>query len=180
MRRSTVIIVGCIALAWAAPKAHAEGGYCQPDEMIRRSDYIAIITIGQVVPLPKIRWPWDYGQRANVRVERNIKGTLPPTIDIYGEENFVCQTTLLSQGRFLVFLWEDKDRAQLSSCNHQMGIRPIRGDGVEWYYDNGRGTLSPNFGYNFRRQRLSSLLRHMAVLLRSNQSLQPTAGGSGG
>jgi hypothetical protein len=104
MPRSTVIVVGCIALACAAPRAHAEGGYCQPNEMIRRSDSNAIITIEQVEPLPKIKWPWAYGQRANARVERNIKGALPATIDIYGEENFVCQETKLSQGTFLAFL----------------------------------------------------------------------------
>ena len=176
MSRPTVFLIGCMALVCGTPKAHAEGGYCQPDEMIRRSDHIAIITIERVVPLPKTEWPWAYGQLAHARVEREIKGALPPTVDLYGEENFVCQTTQLSPGRFLAFL--RLDRTKLHSCNYQMGIRPIRGKRVEWYYDNGRGTLSANFGYSLRWQRLGPLLRHIALHQGSNPSLQRTAGRS--
>jgi hypothetical protein len=175
MPRFKFIVVGCIALACAIPKPHAEGGYSQPDEMIRRSKFIAVVIIEGLTPLPKTQDPiWTFGQRAHATVERNIKGVLPHAIDIYGGENFVCQDTELAPGRYLAFLCR-YPKGELASVNYQMGIRPLRGDRVEWYYDNGRGTLSPNFGYNLRWQRLGSLLRHITILHGSNQSLQRTA-----
>jgi hypothetical protein len=178
MPRFKFIVVGCIALACATSNAHAEGGYSQPDEMIRRSKFIAIVIIDGITSLPKTQDPiWTFGQRAHATVERNIKGVLPHAIDICGGENFVCQHTELAAGRYLAFLCH-YPKGELTSANYQMGIRPMRGDRVEWYYDNGRGSLSPNFGYNFRWQRLDSLLHHITVLQGSNRSLQPTAGRS--
>jgi hypothetical protein len=175
MPRFKFIVGGCIALACATPKTHGEGGYFQPDEMIRRSHHIAVVIIDGITSLPKTQDPiWTFSQRAHARVERSIKGVLPHAIDIYGGENFVCQHTELAPGRYLAFLCR-YPRGELASVNYQMGVRPLRGDRVEWYYDNGRGALSPNFGYNLRWQRLDSLLRHFTVLRGSNQSLQRTA-----
>jgi hypothetical protein len=105
-------------------------------------------------------------------VERNIKGALPRAIDIYGDENFVCQQTELSPGRYLAFLV--RDRGRLHSSNYQMGIRPIRSDTVEWYRSGG-DPLSATYGYKFRWQRLDPLLRHISSTPRPNQSMKLTA-----
>ncbi len=85
-------------------KAHAEGSYSQPDEMIRRSIFIAVVIIDGITSLPKTQDPiWTFGQRAHATVERNIKGVLPHAIDIYGGENFVCQQTSFHPANFLRF-----------------------------------------------------------------------------
>jgi hypothetical protein len=177
MRPVLSIFAASLAASLIVDGAHAEGGYHPPPEMIRRSDFIAIIAIERVTSLPKIPHPrWSYGQRAHAVVERNIKGALPRAIDIYGDENFVCQQTELSPGRYVAFLMRGL-RGRLHSSNYQMGIRPIRGDTVEWYYRGG-DPLSPTYGYQFRWQRLDFLLRRITSAPRPNHSLQATAGRS--
>jgi hypothetical protein len=140
--------------------------------MIRLSEFIAIVTIDRVTPLPKTERPrWQYGQRAHAVVERNVKGALPRAIDIKGDENFFCQQKELSPGRYLAFL--ARGRGQLYSVNYQMGIRPIRGELVEWYYRGG-DPLGPLYRYKLRWQRLDSLLRHISSTPRPNQTMQRT------
>jgi hypothetical protein len=169
------VIIAAIASLCIAGHAQAEGGYHKPRKMIEDSQFIAIISIKSVAQLPKPEHPrWHFGQRAQAVVERNVKGALPRTIDIYGGENFVCQETTLSLGRYLAFLVNSVE-GYLESANYQMGIRPLRGNQVEWYYDNGRGTLSPNFGYSFRWQRLDSLLRHIGNAQGPNHAMERTA-----
>ncbi|MEY2572089.1 MAG: hypothetical protein QOJ87_302 [Verrucomicrobiota bacterium] len=107
-------------------------------------------------------------------VQRNIKGALPRAVDIYGDENFVCQQTELASGTYLAFLARGSD-GRLASVNFQMGIRPIRGNSVQWYYRAG-DPLTSLFGYKLRLQHLHSLLRHISNTPRPNQSLQLTAG----
>src|SRR5688572_5551875 len=100
MKRALSLFTASLAAVSIIDSAHAEGGYHPPPEMIGRSDFIAVITIERVSTLPKTQHPlWSYGQRAHAIVERNIKGALPRAIEIYGDENFVCQQTELSPGR---------------------------------------------------------------------------------
>jgi hypothetical protein len=168
-------MIACAASLSLVAGAHGEGGYHPPPEMIRRSDFIAVITIGRVTPLPKTQHPrWNYGQRAHAVVERNIKGALPRAIAIYGDENFVCQQTELSPGRYVAFLMRGLG-GRLHSSNYQMGIRPIRGDTVEWYYRGG-DPLGPTYGYKFRWQRLDFLLRHISSTPGPNHAMERTAG----
>jgi len=167
------IVTVCLAWLCIVFRAHGEGGYHPPDEMIWLSEFIGIITIDRVSPLPKTEHPrWQFGQRAHATVERNLKGTLPRAIDIYGDENLVCQQTELSRGRFLAFLV--RASGKLQSTNYQMGIRPIRGDHVEWYHRGG-DRISLNYGYKFRWQRLDPLLRHISDALRPGQAMRRTA-----
>src|SRR4051794_37576064 len=114
MSRAPVTLIACLGLLCIAISAQGEGGYYPPTEMIRRSEFIATITVDRVTSLPKPDRPrWQFGQRAHAVVEHNIKGALPRAIDIYGDENFVCQQTQLSPGRYLAFL--ARDRGQLYS-----------------------------------------------------------------
>ena len=173
-RASSILIAGLTSLCMLG-RAYAEGGYHPPREMIRLSEFVAVLTIDRVTPLPKTERPrWHYGQRAHAVVERNVKGALPRAIDIYGDENFVCQQTELSPGRYLAFLARGSDN-RLHSVNYQMGIRPIRGDSVEWYRRGG-DPLGPLYGYQLRWQRLASLLRHIDSTPRPNQAMERTAG----
>jgi hypothetical protein len=155
-------------------QAYAEGGFHPPREMIRLSEFITIVTVDRVTPLPKPERPrWTFGQRAHAVVQRNIKGALPRAIDIYGDENFVCQQTKLASGTYLVFLTRGSD-GRLSSVNFQMGVRRIRGNWVEWYYRAG-DPLGPLFGYALRWQRLDSLVRHITRTRRPNEAMQRIA-----
>ena len=161
MPRAISIVIAGVASLFMLGRAHAEGGFHPPREMIRLAEFVAVVTIERVTPLPKPERPrWTFGQRARAVVERNIKGALPRAIDIYADENFVCQQTELSPGTYLVFLARGSDGC-LSSVNFQMGIRPIRGDTVEWYYRAG-DPLTPLYGYKLRRQHLDVLLRQIS------------------
>ena len=168
MPRATLIVIAAIASLRMLGSAHAEGGFRSPREMIRVSEFIAIVSIDRVTPLPKPERPrWQFGQRAHAVVERNVKGAQPRAITIYGDENFVCQQTELSPGRYLAFLARSAD-GRLHSVNYQMGIRPLRGNSVEWY-QRGGDTLSLLYGYQLRWQRLDSLLRRISSTPRPNQ-----------
>ena len=174
MLRAPFTLIACAVSLCLVAGAHGEGGYHPPPEMIRRSEFIAVITIERVTPLSKPERPrWQYGQRARAVVERNVKGALPRAIDIYGDENFVCQQTALSPGRYLAFLARGSN-GRLHSVNYQMGIRPIRGDSVQWYHRGG-DPLGPLYGYRLRWQRLDPLLRHVSSTPRPNHAMQRTA-----
>jgi hypothetical protein len=174
MARITSTLMASIAGLCIVTTAHGEGGFHPPTKMIRLSDFIAIVIIDRVTPLPKTERPrWQFGQRAHAIVERNVKGALPRDIDIYGDENFVCQQTELSPGRYLAFLVRGFS-GQLESVNYQMGIRPIRGESVQWYYRAG-DPLGPLYGYELRWQRLDSLVRHITSTRRPNQTMQRIA-----
>ena len=167
-RVTSMLVVGLASLCMLG-RAHAEGGYHPPREMIRLSDFIAIVTVDRVSPLPHTERPrWSFGQRAHATVERNIKGALPRAIDIYGDENFVCQQTELAPGTYLAFLARGSD-GRLASVNFQMGMRPIRGDAVEWYYRAG-DPFTSLFGYKLRWHRLDPLLRHISRTPRPNHA----------
>ena len=111
--------------------AQAKARFAPKTEMIRKSKAIAIVQITRVDPIEKKGGFWTYRQIASANVESVIKGKLPGTIQIYGDENFICAQVQLKVGRFLIFLAEDRD--MLVGSNWHLSIRPIENNLVGWY-----------------------------------------------
>ena len=159
--RNSVLLVLTIA-ALIVRDARAEGGYHPPDEMIDRSEFIAVVTVSHVEPLEKTESPrWSFGQRAHAVVQQNIKGTLPRQVELYGDENHVCQQTELRPGTFVAFLVRD-EQGRLHASNYQISMRPIRDAAVEWY-SRGGIMVTENYRFMLRWQPLEDLISRITA-----------------
>jgi hypothetical protein len=112
-------------------KTQAKAYFAPEAEMIAKSDAIAIVQIDKVDTLETKAEPFDFRQVAHSKVERTLKGTLPESILIHGNETFICAQVRLRPGRFLVCL--KKVGTLLAGVNWHLSVRPIDGDKVEWY-----------------------------------------------
>ena len=136
------------ALVLMAPPVFGKAYFASEEEMIQRSDAIAIVTIAQVDDTQGKGKTWTYHQRAHVIVGRTLKGTLPPEISLYGKEDFICAQIHFKPGQFLVFLRKDADL--LTGSNWHLSVRPINGTQIEWY--------APEGGLKLSWQSLNSVL----------------------
>ena len=101
---------------------------------------------------------------ARASVSQNVKGELPVQIEIYGEENNVCQETRLEPGKYLVFLSRDS-RGRFRSSNYQMSVRPIRKGSVQWYIrSNSEKDFYEHYGYSLKWRPLETILRRVVAL----------------
>lgn len=128
-----------IVLLAHAPAAHAKAYFAPKKEMIARAQAIAVVTIDAVETVEVEGKHWTYLQRATARVEQLIKGTLPETVELHGEETFICARCTFAPGRYLVFL--DRDGNLWVGSNWHLSARPIAGENVEWYADD-RGSAT--------------------------------------
>jgi len=99
--------------------------------MIAKSDAIAIVQIDKVESRETKAEPFDFRQVAHAKAERTLKGTLPESMLIHGNETFICAQVQLRPGRFLVCL--KKVGPLFAGANWHLSVRPIDGDKVEWY-----------------------------------------------
>jgi len=112
-------------------EAQAKAYYATEAEMIASSDAIAVVQIEKVEAIETKAEPFDYRQIAHAKVERTLKGLLPKSILIHGNETFICAQVRLRPGRFLVCL--RKAGALLVGANWHLSVRPIEDEKVEWY-----------------------------------------------
>jgi len=114
--------------------SHAKACYAAgKEDMIREAACIAIVSITKVEKADTKESSWTYRQKASATVQRCLKGDVKGEITVYGLENFICAQCRYEEGRFILFL--RKDGALWVGSNWQLGIRPIKGDKVEWFKD---------------------------------------------
>jgi len=123
--------------------ALAKAYFAPRDEMINKSQYIAVVTITMVGPTEEKGKHWNYSQKAMATVEKNIKGQLPPHITMVGGENFICARVQYQTGRYLVFL--NKDEGLFVGANWHLSLRPIQDNQVEWYVDGSSSSLNQEY-----------------------------------
>jgi hypothetical protein len=78
-------------------------------EMEKSATEIALVKIEKCEPCQKKTSGWTYGTQSQAKVLKTLKGTLPKTITIYGQENFICAQCNFPTGTSLVFLKKDGD-----------------------------------------------------------------------
>jgi hypothetical protein len=109
----------------------AKAYFATEEEMIQRSEMIAIVDISSVEDTQTKRDHWTYRRKANGTVHQALKGSLPREVSLYGDEDFVCAQVKFQPGRFLVFLSHDGDL--LVGSNWHLSVRPLKGTQIEWY-----------------------------------------------
>jgi hypothetical protein len=135
MKSSTRVFVGIIfllaSLIFMNPASKAKAAYASKGQMISTSEYIAIVNVGKVDKVEKQGFNWTYSQRADVTLEKALKGEPPNKFQIYGGENFICARVGLEPGRYLVFLNHSRDL--LIGSNWHLSVRPIKDGKIEWF-----------------------------------------------
>jgi hypothetical protein len=119
-----VLLIPAVAMAKA---------YFAPwEEMVGRADHIAVMTIEAPQVVSVKGHHWTYSQKAPAVVERNIKGSLPRNVNLYGGEDFICARVNYSPGRYLVFLRRDEDL--LVGANWYLSLNPVEEGEVRWQH----------------------------------------------
>jgi hypothetical protein len=102
---------------------------------------IAVVDVSKLETTSTKSHSWTYRQKATATVERILKGTVPKTFNIYGDENFICaQCKFVATGRYLVFLKKVDDL--LVGSNWQYSIRKIDNKMIDWLEEPGLACLS--------------------------------------
>jgi hypothetical protein len=105
--------------------------YAPAGEMVRRSEFIAVVDVQRVRAVDERGRTWRYAQAADAVVLRTYKGRLPARIAIHAQEDFICSRVEFRPGRYLVFLRREGEL--LAGSNWYLSARPIRDGAVEWY-----------------------------------------------
>ena len=129
------IFIICIGLLAIMPEAIAKAYYATEEEMIERSEAIAIVDITNVENKMTRSKPFNYRQIADANVLQVFKGSLPQNLKLHGMEDFICAQVNFSPGRYLVFLNRDGDL--WAGSNWYLSARPIKDNLVEWYNPSG-------------------------------------------
>ena len=79
-------------------------------------------------------------QIAHATVQQTLKGTLPQTVELYGENFFPCAPFHYAPGRYIVFLHRSGEF--LINSNWHLSCRPIKDTQAEWYAPGDKGKLS--------------------------------------
>ncbi len=120
--------------------ALAKARYAPKPEMIEKSCAIAIIEVKDVKKAKTQGEHWAYFELANAQVEKVIKGTLPASIELLGDEDFICERCQVKPGKYLAFL--RPEGSKWACTNWYLSVRPIEGTQVKWYDSDGGTTLS--------------------------------------
>ena len=121
-----------IVLVFAAA-ATGKAAFKSKTQMIESSDAIAVVDITATDKVSIKGKHWTYAQKATAKVEQTLKGKLPETISLYGDEDFICARCHFEIGKYLVFLNRDGDN--LVGNNWQPSARKITADKVEGFND---------------------------------------------
>lgn len=131
MLRMKLILLALLLSLVAIPQVMAKAYFQNETELVTKSATIAIIEIAEPQPSDKKGTTWTYRQSASAKVITRIKGDIPDTFTLHGDETFICAQCQLRAGRFLAFL--NRDGALWVGANWQLSLRPIKDEKIEWY-----------------------------------------------
>ncbi len=130
LRMKPFLIATLLCLA-IVPQAMAKAYFQTETELVTQSAAIAIIEIAEPQPSEQKGTTWTYRQSATAKIISRIKGDIPDTFTLHGDETFICARCPLRAGRFLAFL--NRDGELWIGANWQLSLRPIKDDKIEWY-----------------------------------------------
>lgn len=112
--------------------AEAKAYHPTAREMIRNSQYIALVDIDKPRELTVKGQHWEYKEVSSTRLEQLVKGDLPKEFKIRGFENFICAQCRFPEGRALVFL--RKERQYYVGTAWGISCLPVDGKGqTAWF-----------------------------------------------
>ncbi len=136
-------LLGLFVFAWvlaSSPAVWAKAYFADAKEMVEQSVAIAIVDIESVKAVEEKGSIWTYRERAQAKVQQQLKGSLPKNVQLFGQETFICAQVRFQPGRYLVFLKRDGDK--LVGANWHLSVRPIKDGQVEWFSGKDRRELS--------------------------------------
>jgi hypothetical protein len=145
------------SLLATSPSAWAKAYFAAAKEMVEQSVAIAIVEIESVKAVEEKGSVWTYRERAQAKVQQQLKGSLPGNVQLFGQETFICAQVRFQPGCYLVFLKRDGDK--LVGANWHLSVRPIRDGQVEWFSGKQRLGLS--------RQPLANVLEQVRTFANS-------------
>lgn len=125
------ILLLMAVFALLSSSAFAKAYFAKKEEMIKQSEYIAIVNIKHIEKTEQKGAIRTYHRKATGSVEKTLKGKIEADIEIFGMEDFICAQCNLSEGRFILFLRKDKNLWVCS--NWSLGVRRIKNETVEWF-----------------------------------------------
>ncbi|RYX82487.1 hypothetical protein EON83_19390 [bacterium] len=144
------------AVGFTARDAHAKAAYQPLDVMVANSDAIAIVQVDQVVATQIKGSHWSYGQKALARVQQTLKGQLPATPTLLGDENFECASCHFDEGRYLVFL--KREKMGWAGVNWHLSARKTENGLITW-----RENEEVRANLNDRLTAIKAILRKQAI-----------------
>lgn len=128
-----VFLAVLVVLSMLCHQVPAKAYFQTKDEMIKRAEVIAIISITAVRDSDAKGRTWTYQKSGEAKVEAVLKGDISKAFTLYGAENFICASCPIREGRFVAFLRKDGDF--WTGSNWQFSLRPIEEANVSWYAD---------------------------------------------
>lgn len=123
------IILSILFLCFFSNLVFAKAYFAGKEEMILKSDFIAIVNITDVVSMETDK---QYGdQKANASVNKILKGNAENNITFSIPCFFPCAIISVEKGLHIVFLKHEENK--LSGVNWLFSYRPIKNNKVEWY-----------------------------------------------
>lgn len=131
LRSSLIIILTSATLFLSsAPATLARAYFGTRLEMERSATEIALVKIEKCEPCRVKFSNWTYGSKSEATVLKTLKGTLPPKITIYGQEDFRCAQCNFPEGTSLVFLKKDLDH--YCGANWGYSCLKVNGKNTQW------------------------------------------------
>lgn len=119
----------------------AKAAYQSKAQMIKYSQYIALVNIKRVNEVSKQGFNWTYSKEAEATLEKSLKGDLPKEFKIYGGENFICAQVALGPGEYLVFLNHSVEH--LIGSNWHLSVLQVKDGKIDWFESDNSNALKP-------------------------------------
>lgn len=120
-----------LAILCSESSSFAKAAFCGFEEMVRRSDVIALVDVTEIKEKPVQGSTWTYGQTIIAKPVEVLKGRVQSPLSIYGMENFICAQCRFAKGPQLVFLKKDGDL--LAGSNWHLSVRPVENGQIAWF-----------------------------------------------
>ncbi|MEI6235861.1 MAG: hypothetical protein WCT04_22630 [Planctomycetota bacterium] len=131
MVTSLRIVLPVLSVVLCASFVLGKAAFMSKEEMIHNAEVIAVVEITAIDKTVTKGIDWTFAQKATAKVETLIKGKLPETVALYGDQDFICARCHFEVGKYLVFL--KRDNTVYTGNNWQLSIRKITGAKVEWF-----------------------------------------------
>jgi hypothetical protein len=129
--RRSIAVISVALFAGASPSVCAKAYFAAEGEMVNTAEAIAIVEITRVEETTTKGEPFEFRQIAYAKVEQTLKGSLPESVKLLGDETFICARVHFAPGRQLVFLRRHGEC--FVGNNWHLSVRPIKDGQIEWF-----------------------------------------------
>lgn len=131
LKPCALVLASCITMI-SAPELKAKAYHPPAREMIRKAEFIALVSLKEPVQIEKKgEGSWTFGEVTDAQLKKSLKGSLPQKFKIYGKEDFICARCHFPKGESLVFLKKDHDLFVGQAWN--ISCLPVKAGKASWF-----------------------------------------------